>query len=121
MSGQIPAGDVAGGEGEREGSTRSSWATCGWSWGGSGWPESGCPWRAGPAAGGARRQGVSGVRRRKRTGWGGAVGHGEAGGATDLGRGRAEGEVPRRPELTAASMEAASSCTRAGRVWGVIL
>jgi hypothetical protein len=52
--------------GKGRGSTRGSWATCGWSRGGSGWPESSCPRRAGPAAGGTRRRGGSGVRGRKR-------------------------------------------------------
>jgi hypothetical protein len=45
------------------------------------------------------------------------VGHGEAYGAVDLGRKRAEGEVPRRPELTAASMGAAARWKELGTSW----
>jgi hypothetical protein len=46
------------------------------------------------------------------------VGHGKASGATDLERGRAEGKVPRWPEVPAAAMEEAAVSVRARRGLG---
>jgi hypothetical protein len=90
--------------GKGRGSTRGSWATCRWSREGSGWPESSCPRRAGPAAGGARRRGDSGERRREGPGREAAVGHREAYSAVNLRRKRAEGRAPRRTEAHGGAM-----------------
>jgi hypothetical protein len=114
MSGQIPAGDVAGVRGKERGSIRGPRATCGRSRGGSRRSEESCPRRTGPAAGGARRRGASGGRRWKRTGWGGSIGHGEAHGAVNLGRRKTGRQVPRRPEVTAALGETAALYARGG-------
>jgi hypothetical protein len=46
------------------------------------------------------------------------VGHGEADGAVGLGRKIAEGEAPRRPEVTAALMEEAAVSVRVRRGLG---
>jgi hypothetical protein len=99
MSGQIPAGDVAGVRGKERGSIRGPRATCGRSRGGSRRSEEGYPRWAEPVAGGARRRVASGVRGWKGTGWGGSVGHGETRGVVNLGRRGAKERVPREPEL----------------------
>jgi hypothetical protein len=107
--------------GKERGSTRGPRATCGRSRRGSRRSEEGYPRWAEPVAGGARRRVASGGRRWKRTGWGGSIGHGEAHGTVNLRRERAEGEVPRWPELTAAMEERRGTDTRAGEVGGVNL
>jgi hypothetical protein len=107
--------------GKERGSTREPRATCGWSRRGSRRSGESCPRRTGPAAGGARRRGSSGVRGRERTGGEGAVGHEEATGGVNLKRKGAEGEVLRWPELTAAMEERRGTDTRAGEVGGVNL